>query len=112
LSFALGWRLSRGQQAFETAADDRLGHNPVDQFLAGRNVVDEPGDDPAALGTGVHLSILQHAMISRSADEVANVLSRCGGALVAFDGEDFLYSRIGQHALSIAQWPHDQACWQ
>jgi hypothetical protein len=25
------------------------------------------------------------------------------------DGEDFLDSRIGQHALGIAQWAHDQA---
>jgi hypothetical protein len=31
------------------------------------------------------------------------------GALVALDGEDLLDRRIGQHALGIAQWSHDQA---
>jgi hypothetical protein len=34
------------QQALEAAADDLLGtlHDPVDQLLAGRNVMDQPGD--------------------------------------------------------------------
>jgi hypothetical protein len=39
---------------------------------------------------------------------VTNIFDRCGSALVAFDGEDFLDGRIGQHSLGIAQWPHDQ----
>src|SRR3954469_10364474 len=100
----------RGQQGCETAADYclGLGHDPIDQFPAGRDVVDEPGDHPTAPGACVQLAVLQDAAVPFSANEMANVLHRRGGAVVAFDGEDFLDGRIGQHALGIAQWPHDQ----
>src|SRR5207248_4057685 len=86
------WKISRGQQAFETASDDclGLGHDPVDQFPASRNVVDESRDHPAAPGARIQLAVLQDALISGSADEVANVLDRRGGALLALDSQDFL----------------------
>jgi hypothetical protein len=70
--------ISSGQQAFETTSDDclGLGHDPVDQFLAGRNVMDEPGDHSTAPGARIQLAVLQDALISGSADEVANVFDR------------------------------------
>src|SRR6516165_6692585 len=103
--------ISRGQQAFETASDDclSLDHDPFDQFLAGRNVVDQPGNHAATPGARIELAVLQDAVVPRTADEVANVFDRCGCALVALDSEDCLDSSIGQYALGIAQRPHDQA---
>ena len=71
--------------------------------------MDEPGDHSTAPGARIQLAVLQDAAVPFSADEVTNVLDRRGGAVFALDGEDFLNRRIGQHALGIAHWPHDQA---
>src|SRR5215831_713709 len=80
LPFLSVWPILRGQQVFETAPDDRLGlgHDPVDQFLAGRNVVDQPGDHPAAPRTCIQFAILQNAAVTFSADQLANVFDRRG----------------------------------
>src|SRR5271167_475130 len=100
----------RRQQGLEAAADDllRASHDPVDQLLAGRNVMDEPDHHAAAPRGRIHDALLQHAAVLRSGNEMANILDRHGGALLALYGKDLFDRRIGQYALGIAQRPHDQ----
>jgi len=90
---------------FETAPDDclGLGHDPADQFLAGRDVVDEPGDHSTAPGTRIHVAVLQDAAVPRSMDEMANIFDRRSSTLFALDSEDFLGRRICQHPLGEAK---------
>src|SRR5712692_9907709 len=74
--------VSRRQKGHEAAANDlfRALHDPVDQLLAGRNVMDEPGYHAAAPRSRIHDAPLQDSAVLRSGDEVANILDRRGGA--------------------------------
>jgi hypothetical protein len=56
-------------EAGEAVLDDLLGlgHDPVDQLLAGRNGADQSRDDASAPGTAIHLVILEYAAIARTA---------------------------------------------
>jgi hypothetical protein len=94
----------------EAAADDLLRtlHDPIDQLFAGRSVMDEPGHHAAAPHSCIHDAFLQDSTVLRSGDEVADILYGRSSALVALDVEDLFYCSIGQHALGIAQRPHDQ----
>jgi hypothetical protein len=58
-----------------------LFHDPADQFLAGRGLVDEPGDHSATPGPRIEVAVLQGATVSFAADQVANVVD--GGPISA-----------------------------
>src|ERR1044072_5065177 len=97
------------QEPHQAATDDLLGlgHDAVDEFLAGGNVVDEAGDHAAAPGAGIHLA-LQHDPGIDARDLVVDVVDLEPVALLALDLDEAIDIGVPQHALGVAQAPHDQ----
>ena len=100
---------SPSKKSREPAADQllRFAHDPIDQFLHRRNVVDQAGDHAAAPGAGIHIAV-DHDLGIDARDLVVDVVDLQLGALLALDLEQMVDGGVLQHPLGIADRAHDQ----
>ncbi|MNT10746.1 hypothetical protein D3C72_1455910 [compost metagenome] len=70
--------------------------------------MDQPGHHAAAPGAGVHVALGHHLRVD-AGDLVHDVVDLQRVALGALDLHEALHARVVDHALGVAQRPHDQA---
>ena len=103
-------RQSIHQRAGEAFQNDffGLGHDPVDQFLARRDVIDQAGDHAAGPGAGIHLPV-DHDLRIDACDFLNDILELERRAEFLFLLQETLDCRVCQHTFGIAQGAHHEA---
>src|SRR5829696_3147025 len=98
------------KEARQALTDDAFGvrHDPIDQFLYRRNVVNEACDHAATPSASIHIAVDHHLGID-ARHLIVDIFDLELLALLAFDLEQMLDALVVQYALGIAEPAHDQA---